>query len=124
MKFSYGATPRGHYTPAVISGRTVYISGQTSLDPATGLPAAGGVEAETAFALKKLDSILAAAGCGRENVVMCRVYIVSNEDWDPVNVAYAQYFGSHKPARVTIPIKELNKGCRVEIEAIAELPGE
>ena len=39
MKFSYGATPRGHYTPAVISHGMVYISGQTSLDGATGLPA-------------------------------------------------------------------------------------
>ncbi|MBQ8852661.1 MAG: RidA family protein, partial [Oscillibacter sp.] len=50
------------------------------------------------------------------------VYIVSNDDWDPVNKAYAEYFGDHKPARVTIPIKELNKGCRVEIEVTAELP--
>lgn len=122
MKFSYGATPRGHYTPAVISKGMVYVSGQTSLDPATGLSAAGGVEAEAMFALKKLDPILAAAGCGKENIVMCRVYIVSNDDWEPVNRAYAEYFGDHKPARVTIPIKELNKGCRVEIEVTAELP--
>ena len=95
MKFSYGATPRGHYTPAVISRGMVYISGQTSLDGATGLPAAGGVEAEAMFALRKLD---------------------------PINKAYAAYFGDHKPARVALPVKELNKGCRVEIEAIAELP--
>ena len=122
MKFSYGATPRGHYTPAVISRGTVYISGQTSLDPSTGLPAAGGVEAEAAFALHKLDPILEAAGCTKDNIVMCRVYIVANDDWEPVNKAYAAYFGDHKPARVAVPVKELNKGCRVEIEAIAELP--
>ena len=122
MKFSYGATPRGHYTPAVISRGMVYISGQTSLDGATGLPAAGGVEAEAMFALRKLDPILAAAGCTKENIVMCRVYMTSNDDWDPINKAYAAYFGDHKPARIAVPVKELNKGCKVEIEAIAELP--
>lgn len=122
MKFSYGAPTRGHYTPAVISGRTVYISGQTSMDSTTGLPVEGGVEAETSFALEKLDPILEAAGCTKDNIVMCRVYIVSSDDWEPVNIAYSKYFGDHKPARVTVPIKELSKGCRVEIEAIAELP--
>lgn len=122
MKFSYGATPRGHYTPAVISRGMVYISGQTSLDGATGLPAAGGVEAEAMFALRKLDPILATAGCTKNDIVMCRVYMTCNEDWDPINKAYAAYFGDHKPARVALPVKELNKGCRVEIEAIAELP--
>lgn len=25
---------------------------------------------------------------------------------EPVNIAYAKYFGDHKPARVTIPIKK------------------
>ena len=122
MKFSYGATARGHYTPAVISGRTVYISGQTSMDPNTGLPVEGGVEAEATYTLEKLDAILAAAGCTKDNIVMCRVYIVSNDDWEPVNISYANYFGDHKPARVAVPVRELSKGCRVEIEAIAELP--
>ena len=53
---------------------------------------------------------------------MCRVYMTCNEDWDPINKAYAAYFGDHKPARIALPIKELNKGCRVEVEVIAELP--
>ena len=122
MKFSYGATPRGHYTPAVISKGMVYISGQTSLDPATGLPAAGGVEAEAMFALKKLDPILEAAGCTKENIVMCRVYMTCNEDWDPINKAYAEYFGDHKPARIAVAVGPMDFGACIELEAIAELP--
>ncbi|SOC40603.1 endoribonuclease L-PSP [Ureibacillus acetophenoni] len=38
-------SPRGHYSPAMISGNTVYISGQTSADPKTGMPVPGGIEA-------------------------------------------------------------------------------
>lgn len=122
MKASFGATPRGHYTPAMISRGNVYISGQTSADPATGKPAEGGLEAETMTALGKLESILKDAGCTKENVVMCRVYIVSIDDWAEVDAAYSRFFGSHKPARAVIPIRELNAGCRIEIEAVAELP--
>jgi len=46
------ALPVGHYSPAVISGNTVYLSGQTSADPVTGLPVAGGIQAETRLALE------------------------------------------------------------------------
>jgi len=123
MKAVFGnSTPRGHYSPAMISGNTVYISGQTSGDPATNKPAAGGIKAEAQMALDKLEDVLSSAGCTKEHVVMCRVYIVSADDWEPVNQVYNKFFGEHKPARAIVPIRELSQGCRVEIEAVAELP--
>lgn len=115
--------PAGHYTPGIISNGTLYVSGQTSVDPATGKPAAGGLKAETIMALKKIEAVLKAAGVTKEAVVMCRVYITSANLWGEVNDAYKEFFGDHKPARVTVPIKELNHGCLVEIEAIAEING-
>jgi len=114
-------SPRGHYSPAMISGNTVYISGQTSADPETGMPVPGGIEAETKLALEKLEKVLNDAGCTKEQVVMCRVYITSADDWDAVNKVYAQFFGDHKPARAIIPILPLSNGCKIELEAVAEL---
>ncbi len=111
--------PRGHYSPGMIHNGTLYISGQTSADPATGLPAAGGFEAEMEMALKKLESVLRAAGCAKENVVMCRVYLPSAALWDRANAIYAAFFGEHRPARIVLPVGPLSKGCQVEIEAIA-----
>ena len=121
MRAVAGTSTRGHYTPAMISGNIVYVSGQTSADPKTGMPAKGGIDAEAQMALEKLETVLKDAGCSKNQVVMCRVYIVSTDDWAPVNQVYSQFFGNHKPARAIIPIRELNNGCRVEIEAIAEL---
>ena len=115
--------PRGHYSPGMILGNTLYVSGQTSADPATGLPAAGGFEAEMEMALHKLESVLKAAGCTRENVVMCRVYLPSADLWDRVNAVYSAFFGDHRPARIVLPVGRLSKGCQVEIEAVAELEG-
>lgn len=113
--------PRGHYSPGMISGSTLYVSGQTSADPATGLPAVGGFEAEMRMALNKMESVLKAAGCTRSDVVMCRVYLNSMDYWTSANEIYQQFFGEHKPARAIIPVGELNKGCRVEIEAVVEV---
>ena len=114
--------PRGHYTPGMIHNGTLYVSGQTSADPATGLPAAGGFEAEMEMALHKLESVLRAAGCAKESVIMCRIYITDMALWDRANKVYAAFFGEHRPARIVLPVGPLSKGCQVEIEAVAEIP--
>ncbi|MGN4126767.1 RidA family protein [Lysinibacillus sphaericus] len=113
--------PTGHYTPGIISNGHLYISGQTSADPVTGKPATGGIQAETLMALQKMEAVLQASELTKEAVVLCRVYITSSDLWGEVNEAYAKFFGEHKPARSIIPIKELNHGCLIELEAIAEL---
>jgi len=113
--------PRGHYTPGMICGDTLYISGQTSADPATGRPAEGGFEAEMNMALHKLERVLLAAGCNRNSVVMCRIYLTSIELWDRANQVYSEFFGEHKPARIVLPVGMLSKGCQVELEAVAEI---
>ena len=113
--------PRGHYSPGMICGNTLYISGQTSADPATGLPAEGEFEAQMLMALRKMESVLIAAGCGRESVVMCRIYLPDMELWDQANKVYGEFFGEHRPARIVLPVGRLNKGCLVELEAVAEI---
>ncbi len=122
MKAIYNENaPRGHYVPGMVLGNTLYVSGQTSADPATGLPAAGGFEAEMEMALAKLESVLRAAGCDRNDVVMCRVYLPSSALWDRANKVYSAFFGEHRPARIVLPVGPLSKGCQVEIEAVAEI---
>lgn len=113
--------PRGHYTPGMICGNTLYISGQTSADPATKMPAVGGFEAEMQMALYKMESVLKAAGCTKESVVMCKIYLTSMELWDRANQVYGEFFGDHKPARIVLPVGPLSNGCQVEIEAVAEV---
>ena len=57
----------------------------------------------------------------KEDVVMCHVYIPDMAGWDEVNLAYGEFFGDHKPARVVVPTRELHHGALVEIEAVAEV---
>lgn len=112
---------RGHYVPGMISGDQLYISGQLPVHHETGAPMADTIEQQTRDALHNVERVLLAAGCTREDVVLCRVYIPDVAAWDTVNTVYADFFGSHKPARVIVPTRALHNGALVEIEAIAEV---
>lgn len=112
---------KGHYVPGMISGNTLYVSGQLPVHHETGAPMAEGIAQQTRDALHNVERVLHAAGCTREDVVLCRVYIPDVADWDTVNAVYAEFFGAHKPVRVIVPTRELHNGALVEIEAIAEL---
>jgi 2-iminobutanoate/2-iminopropanoate deaminase len=111
---------KGHYSPGVLAGNILYISGQLPMDPETGKLVAGGIEAQTKAALGNVERVLTAAGLAKTDVAMCRVYIPDMAYWDTVNDIYADFFGEHKPARVIVPTRELHHGALVEIEAIAE----
>ena len=112
---------KGHYVPGVISGNTLYVSGQLPVHHESGAPMAEDIAQQTRDALHNVERVLHAAGCMREDVALCRVYIPDVADWDTVNAAYAEFFGAHKPARVIVPTRELHNGALVEIEAVAEL---
>lgn len=112
---------KGHYVPGMISGGMLYISGQLPVHHETGTPMSAGIEQQTRDVLHNVELVLNAAGCGREDVVLCRVYISDIALWDAVNVIYAEFFGAHRPARVVVPTRELHHGALIEIEAIAEV---
>lgn len=113
--------PRGHYSPAMICGNTMYVSGQTSADPKTGMPAEGGFEAEMQMALEKMESVLKAGNLTKNNVVMCKIYLPDMDYWQRANEVYKEFFGEHKPARIVLPVGKLNNNCLVELEVIAEI---
>ena len=73
------------------------------------------------MALGKLESVLFAAYCDRNSVTLCRIYLTSIDGWDRANKVYSEFFGEHKPARIVLPVGMLNKGCQVELEAVAEV---
>jgi len=122
MKIIAGNTSKGgHYSPGIVSGGMLYVSGQLPIDHSTGKLAGGGVSGHTRTALANLESVLAEAGASKEDVILCRVYIPDVALWDEVNSVYAEFFGDHKPARVVVPTRELHHGALVEIEAMAEI---
>jgi len=115
-------TPVGPYSPGMIFGNLVFVSGQAGRDPATGsLPP--DVAAQTAQALANVESILQAAGSGLPHVLRCGVFLVDMKEFPAMNEVYARRFGTHRPARTTVEVSGLpGDGLRVEIDAIAYIP--
>jgi 2-iminobutanoate/2-iminopropanoate deaminase len=115
-------TPAGPYSPGVVAGNLVFVSGQAGRDPSTGL-LPDGVEAQTEQALRNIEAILHDAGSGLPHVVRCGVFLVDIAEFPLMNGVYARVFGAHRPARTTVEVSDLpGEGLRVEIDAIAVIP--
>lgn len=116
----YSLQSKGHYSPAVIHGDLVYVSGQLPInyEGEETLPK-GGIEEQTRQALKNLAGILGQCGSGKEKIIKTTVYIPNIEYWPVVNEIYAEFFGEHKPARTIVPTNTLHFGALIEVEAIA-----
>ena len=117
-----GASPRGHYTPAMRAGDFVYVSGQGPIGPVTDKLAAGDVEFQTQLTLSNIRRILEAAGVGITDVVKCSVFLRDISEFHNMNRAYAAFFGDHKPARTTIEAKFHQAEMLVEIDCVAYKP--
>jgi 2-iminobutanoate/2-iminopropanoate deaminase len=113
----------GAYSQAVevTGGRFLFLSGQIPIDPATGEMKNASIEEEIEQVLTNMRAVLAAAGAGPTNVVKATIFMADMADFAVVNEAYAVFMGDHRPARAAVAVKQLPKGARVEIEAIAVL---
>ena len=110
--------PGGHYAQALLHGATLYVSGQLGVAKDTPNAAGVSVADQVNFALGNIERIARVAGVGRHQVVKCTVFVTSITYWEEANRAYADFFGTHRPARSVVPCAQLHFGAKVEIEAI------
>jgi reactive intermediate/imine deaminase len=111
----------GTYSQAVRIDRTVYLSGQIALDPATGQLVAPDIDAQIHQVFKNLRAVARAAGGGFESFAKLTVYLTSLTHFPRVNEIMAQYFETPYPARAAVGVAELPRGALVEIDAIMVL---
>lgn len=109
----------GPYSQAVRAGSLVFLSGQIPIDPGTGELVSGTIEQETERVMDNLAAVLAAAGCSFADVVRTTIFLVNLGDFQAVNGTYGKRFSGVFPARATVQVAALPRGCRVEIDAIA-----
>lgn len=111
----------GPYSQAILAGKTLYISGQLGIDPATGDFAATDAAGQAKQSLANICAILKEAGATPGQVIKTTVLLADMGDFGAVNDVYAHIFASEPPARSCFAVRDLPKGGKVEIEAIAVL---
>ena len=109
----------GPYSQAIRAGDLVFTAGQLGTDPATGEAAGPDVSTQAEQALMNLRAILEAAGSGMDRLVKVTVYLADIGDWPAVNEVYARLVPEPFPARSAFAVRDLPRGARVEIEAVA-----
>ncbi len=112
--------PIGPYNQAVLSGNTLYTSGQIAIDPATGDLVLDSIEIETKQVMENMKAVLESAGMTFENVVKSTIFISNMNDFAAINSVYGSYFNEKTaPARETVQVACLPKNVNVEISMIA-----
>jgi 2-iminobutanoate/2-iminopropanoate deaminase len=110
------------FSPGVLVGNTLYISGHLGRDPVSGQLVTGGVEAETRLSLANIREVLLAADMDFRDVTYVTAYITDFKEFERFNSVYREYFPSDPPARATVQVAALNAGARVELQMIAAKP--
>jgi reactive intermediate/imine deaminase len=111
----------GTYSQAVKVGKTLYVSGQIALDPATGQLVDGPFEVHARRVFDNLLAIIEAAGGNFSHVTKLNVFLTDLANFAALNQIMAEYFKEPYPARAAIQVAGLPKGAIVEMDCIAEL---
>lgn len=109
----------GPYSQAIEVNGMIFVSGQISIDPATGSLVEGGIKKQTFQSFKNIRAILTEGGLTMDNVVKTTVLLADIKDFAEMNEVYASVFTGAYPARSAFAAKDLPKGALVEIEVIA-----
>ncbi len=114
---------KGPYSQGVVAGDLVFVAGQGPVDPASGRFVLGDISSECELTLRNIEAILEAARTTLANVVQCTVYLRDLADFPTMNDVYSRFFPQPYPARTTIGAGDLLHNMKVEIDAVALVPG-
>ena len=112
--------PVGPYSPGLIVGDWIFLSGQGGFDPGTGQLVSDDVTGQTVQVFRNIEALLRAAGAGLDDVVSCLVHISDLALAAEFNAAYEGVFpGPVKPTRTTVRADLVVAGMLVEVTVIA-----
>ena len=113
-----GAKSNLPFSPAIIAGDLMFVSGQASVDSEIGTIISGTFEEEMRRSIENLRSILVAEGLSLDNVINIKSYVAQQSDLPLYNKIYAEYFAAPRPTRSTI-MGVLGTMLKFELDGIA-----
>lgn len=111
----------GPYSQGVRVGNFLFTAGQIPIHPETGEVEEKDIQKQTERVLKNLEGVLEEGGAKLDDVVKTTVFLTDLNDFGKMNEVYGRFFLKNPPARSTVEVRNLPRGVKVEIEAIAHL---
>ncbi|WP_435416007.1 Rid family detoxifying hydrolase [Polaribacter aestuariivivens] len=116
----HAPAPIGPYNQAILTGNTLYTSGQIAINPNSGALVLDNIILETKQVMENLKEVLAAAKMTFDHVVKSSIFISDMNNFADINTVYGEYFDNETaPARETVEVANLPKFVNVEISMIA-----
>jgi reactive intermediate/imine deaminase len=112
-----GPKPIGPYSPGIMAGEFLYVSGQGPRANQGAQPAA--FEEQVKQSLENIKSIVEGAGLTMEHVVYMQVYLADSSNYQTAAKIMAEYFPKNPPARATLGVHRMPTDTPVEINAVA-----
>jgi 2-iminobutanoate/2-iminopropanoate deaminase len=110
--------PNRPYSPGIVAGDTVYVSGKVDQLPNGSRPAT--FEGQVRQAMKNVESTLKLAGLNFGHVVMSNVYLDSQENLEVAARVYGEFFErGNEPACATTFVNWIPAGSHVEVTCVA-----
>ncbi|TSE05774.1 MULTISPECIES: RidA family protein [Aquimarina] len=117
---SKAPAPIGPYNQAILTGNTLYTSGQIAINPETGELVLDDIKTEAEQVMQNLKAILDEVNMTFENVIKTTIFLNDMNNFAEVNAVYGSYFNEDTaPARETVAVAALPKFVNVEISVIA-----
>jgi len=112
-----GAFSSGVEAPA---GRTIYVSGQVSMDADGNVVGEGDIKRQTETVLEHVKTVVQEAGGGMEDIVKVTVFIRDMRHYDEIHEVRRRYFEEPYPASSMVEVSALiDPRLLIEIEAVA-----
>lgn len=115
-----GARSTLPFSPGIIVGDVLHVSGQASVDRDEGQIITDTFEGEVRRSIENMAAILQAAGLTLDHVFSVRCYLAREEDVAEHNRIYAEYFAAPRPVRSTI-VGVLGTRLKYELDCLASL---
>lgn len=117
-----GARSHLPFSPAFIAGDLMFVSGQASVDSASGAIITDTFEGEMRRSIENLRAILEAGGLSLDHVVNVKSYVADEADLVLYNQIYPEYFSEPRPSRSTI-VGVLGTKLKFELDCVAYAKG-
>jgi len=112
-----GPKPVGPYSPGIMAGDYLYVSGQGARDRDANLPSTP--EAQVRQTFENVRLIVEAAGLTMEHVVYNQVYLADMANYDVMDRVWREYFPKSPPARSVLGVFRMPTDTPFEITAVA-----
>jgi len=118
------------FSNAVVYGNLVFVSGQTAIDPETGVCVTNTIQDQMQIVMEKLDKTLTECGSSLECLIKDLIILKDMKDYPVMRAVQQEYYRQHAPKLLESPpgstvfqaAELVRPYYLVEIEAVAYIP--